>query len=65
VRREVAAALPASVGKRKNVVGPRQGWLLGQCPNTTGPARYGGEEKKVGWKWNFGPKASGLPKNLF
>jgi hypothetical protein len=42
---------------------PRLGWLLGQKTKYNWVGRYGGKEKKVGWKWNFGPKASGLRKN--
>jgi hypothetical protein len=60
----VAAALPAFIGRRKKVVGPQLGRLLGQRPNTTGSVWYGEKEKKVGWKLNFGPKASGLRKKL-
>jgi hypothetical protein len=56
----MAAALPA---RRKKAVGPQLGRLLGQRLNTTGPARYGEKEKKVGWKLNFGLKAPGLRKN--
>jgi hypothetical protein len=60
----VAAALRAFISRRQKAVGPRLGRLLVQRPNTTGPARYGEKEEKVGWKWNFEPKASRLRKKL-